>query len=167
MITWGAMAAPSQRTSCVEGSATPPVKKASRSAERTTTTTRINGPFPIRHPVCSRQYDNVRSSCHLLGTYPATTALLLNHRRTNNLAGGQFPHLAVERLLSVRLWDHLRTTLLWGDGSSDEPYAGQRARHIAQPIADNLATGANAMDILFCSRTSPSLLVSACTMDLL
>ena len=96
------MAAPSQRTLCAEGDATPPVTKIPRSAERN----RIDGPFPSRHPICSRQHDNARSSCHLLDTHSATTALLLNHRQTNDSAARQSLPLAIERLLSACLWDH-------------------------------------------------------------
>ena len=122
----------------------------------------MNGPFPIRHPVCSRQYDNVQSSRHLLGTYPATTVLTPSNEqldwKTISTSGGRTLTLSLPlgspRMILNGLFPkpvrRASTTLLWGDGSSDEPHVVQRARHIAQPITGNPATSINAMDPLLC-----------------
>ena len=137
------MAAPSQRTLCAEGNATPPMKRISRSAQRTTTTTRRDGPSPIRHPVCSRQCDNIQSSRHLLGTYPATTVLTPSNEqldwKTISTSGDRtftlsLPLGSPKMILGGLFPESIRrasATLLWGDGSSDEPYASQKARHVA------------------------------------
>ena len=114
---------------------------------------RMNGPFPIRHPVCSRQCDNIQSSRHLLGTYPATTVLTPSNEqldwktistsgdRTLTLSlplgspkmilGGLFPK-------SIR---RASATLLWGDGSSDEPYASPKSSTRRPQITQHLDIG--------------------------
>ena len=54
---------------------------------------RTNNPFPIRHTVFSRQFDNVRSSGRLLSTCSAITARQLSQLQMNNSIEGR-QHMA-------------------------------------------------------------------------
>ena len=60
---------------------------------------RMDGLFPNRYPICSRQCDSIRSFCHHLITlgWPSTESA------SDSSLWRQSPHLAIGRLLSVCL----------------------------------------------------------------